>query len=121
MNSPMPIGSNHLREANLSEKGGAPLVYLSSDSGYGTRRSFENASVFSSDILERSHDGPSLASQGHEIQSFPTHKVSGQPNESELSESWAGSQPASTGHQSQLDLLQCPDCGKCVKTKSELK
>lgn len=118
MNIPVPVGPNQLREA---EKAIASLVYLPSDSGYGTRRSFENASVFSSDILDRNHDGPNLTSQGNETQSLPTHKVSGQPNESEVSESWAGSQPPSGGNQSPLDLLQCPICRKYVKTKSELK
>lgn len=115
------IEPNHSHEKSSSDNVPLPFAYLHSDSGYATRRSFEEVSVFSSEVLERNQDCSSLTSQVNDNSSFPTLKVLEQRQDSEITESWAGSQPASTGHQSRNELLHCQDCGKDVKTKSELK
>lgn len=116
-----PLETNRSRVANSSENGAIPLAYLHSDSGYGTRRSLENASVFSSEVFDRNQDCSSLSGQVSDIPSFGSLKALEQRPESEITESWAGSQPASTGNRTRNELLHCPTCGKDVKTKSELK
>lgn len=112
----VPTDPKHIRDANASGFGGFPFVFSpTSDSGYATRKSFENGSVFSSPLRA------SLSSQSHDNRSFPMLQVSARANGSELSDSWAGSQSASAIHQAHSDALQCPTCGMAVKTKSELK
>jgi hypothetical protein len=88
-----------------------------SDSGYGTRRSDGNASVFSADVPERDQDCQSL--QGHvpDYQPFPVLNDLFQRDGRATDPSWG--QPTS----SPLDSfrLVCPTCRKSVKTQSELK
>ncbi|KAF7870534.1 hypothetical protein EAF04_004278 [Stromatinia cepivora] len=75
-----------------------------SDSGYGTRRSVGNASIFSADVNDRDQDCQSLA--GH-VADYQPFQGLGEPLHLPASINSPG--------------LFCPTCQKSVKTKSELK
>lgn len=87
-----------------------------SDSGYGTRRSVGNTSVFSADVQEREHDAQSLLGPATDFPTYPGFNEVFQ-RDTRISGSWtppSAQLPDSPG-------LVCPDCHKPVKTQSELK
>ncbi|CAD6444423.1 5937cd55-9aab-4e35-9a5a-ab4f32212113 [Sclerotinia trifoliorum] len=88
-----------------------------SDSGYGTRRSVGNASIFSADVSDRDQDCQSLAGHVAGDQPFPGLNEALQSRENRTSEPWPLQLPASINSPG----LFCSTCQKFVKTKSELK
>ncbi|KAF5877081.1 putative c2h2 type zinc finger domain protein [Botrytis fragariae] len=102
---PLENGSFHF--------GGPPQ----SDSGYGTRRSHGNASIFSSDINDRDQDCQSLAGHVADYQPFQGLNEALQSRENTTPETWPTHLPASINSPG----LFCQTCQKSVKTKSELK
>lgn len=88
-----------------------------SDSGYGTRKSVGNASVFSTDVSDRDQDCQSLAGHVADYQQFPGLNEALQSRENRTSEPWPLHLLASTNSPG----LFCSTCQKSVKTKSELK
>lgn len=88
-----------------------------SDSGYGTRRSDGNASVFSADVPERDQDCQSLQGHVSEYQPYPVHNDLFQSVGRVADPSW--SHPTSS--LSSSSRLVCPTCHKPVKTQSEMK
>ena len=111
----MPYGGQY-RQMNPSDAGSAQFGFPHSDSGYGTRRSIENTSVFSADVTEQDIDCPNLGGHVAEFQPFYGLKTTSQ-NEGRPSDCWT--------YQSQGSYLSpglvCPTCHKPVKTQSELK
>ncbi|KAF7954293.1 hypothetical protein EAE96_005422 [Botrytis aclada] len=102
---PLENGSFHF--------GGPPQ----SDSGYETRRSHGNASIFSSDINDRDQDCQSLAGHVADYQPFQGLNEALQSRETRTPETWPTHLPASINSPG----LFCLTCQKSVKTKSELK
>jgi hypothetical protein len=102
---------------NPSDAGSFQFGPPHSDSGYGTRRSVGNTSVYSADVPERDQDCQSFAGHVPEFQSFqPPNEVfqrDGRTNE----QSWS----PPTSSPSTPSGLVCPTCRKQVKTQSELK
>jgi hypothetical protein len=88
-----------------------------SDSGYGTRRSDGNTSIFSADVPERDQDCQSL--QGHvpDYQSYPVLNDMFQRDGRTTDPTWGHPTPTT----SESSKLFCPTCRKQVKTQSELK
>ncbi|CZR60616.1 uncharacterized protein PAC_10512 [Phialocephala subalpina] len=102
-------------EAGSSFHFGVPGV-PHSDSGYGTRRSVANTSVFSGDAPERDQDCQSLAGHVENYQPFGYIEDMAQ-RDARSSEPWN----ASVSSLSESRGLVCPDCHKAVKTQSEMK
>ncbi|ESZ90573.1 hypothetical protein SBOR_9041 [Sclerotinia borealis F-4128] len=88
-----------------------------SDSGYGTRRSVGNASIFSADVNDRDQDCQSLAGHVADYQPFQGLNEALQSRENRTTEAWPLHLPTSINSPG----LFCPTCQKSVKTKSELK
>lgn len=88
-----------------------------SDSGYGTRRSVGNASIFSADVNERDQDCQSLAGHVADYQPFHGLNEATQTRELRTADTWPLNLPASINSPG----LFCSACQKHVKTKSELK
>jgi hypothetical protein len=88
-----------------------------SDSGYGTRRSDGNPSVFTADVPERDQDCQSL--QGHvpDYQAFPVLNDILQRDVRTTELPW----DYPTAPRLESSKLICPTCRKQVKTQSELK
>jgi hypothetical protein len=111
-------GSTYRQQPNPSEAGSFLFGISHSDSGYGTRRSIGNASVFSADIPERDQDCHSLVGHLEHFQPFPSFAEMPPMRDNRLSDPWRGSptpgRPDSSG-------LICLSCNKTVKTQSELK
>jgi hypothetical protein len=104
---------NQYRQPNPSEAGSFHYGVSHSDSGYGTRRSVGNTSVFSGDVPERDQDSQSLTGHMSEFQSFQgVNEV--MQHESRMNESW---NPTALNSSS----LVCSTCQSQVKTQSELK
>jgi hypothetical protein len=112
--NPVSYG-NQYRQPNPSEAGSFQYGVPHSDSGYGTRRSVGNTSVFSADIPERDQDCQSLASHVPEFQQFQGMNEVIQQRDTRLNDSWNPSNP------SDIPSLVCHVCRKGVKTPSELK
>jgi hypothetical protein len=110
-------GSNY-RQPNPSEAGSVPYGIPTSDSGYGTRRSIGNASVFSADVPERDQDCHSLTGHLESFQPFPSFVEVPAIRDIRLNDSW--NTPPTPGRGDTCNLI-CPDCNKGVKTQSELK
>jgi hypothetical protein len=104
---------------NPSESGsfhyGVPAV-PHSDSGYGTRRSVANTSVFSGDVPERDQDCQSLTGQVENFQPFIGSNEDMQHRDIRPFDSWT----SVTSIQESRGLI-CPTCRQPVKTQSELK
>ena len=117
----MPIPYvNHYRQPNPSDGGSFQYGVPPSDSGYGTRHSDGNASVFSADINDRDQDCQSLAGHVAEFQPFQGGLNSDvvQHRDARVNDTWAlvpSSSPSNT------PTLVCPTCRKSLKTRSELK
>ncbi|KAG4428199.1 hypothetical protein IFR05_016320 [Cadophora sp. M221] len=89
-----------------------------SDSGYGTRRSVGNTSVFSADVHERDPDSHSLAGPVPDFQSsFQGYNEVLQQRDNRTS----GTYSPPTSNPSESPGLTCPTCKRPVKTQSELK
>ena len=116
--NPISYGS-HYRQPNPSEAGSIQFGVSHSDSGYGTRRSVGNTSVFSADVTEQDQDCQSLAGHVENFQPFNGFNDLVQQRDSRTNESWTPPAPTSTGSDS--PGLACPTCHKPVKTQSELK
>lgn len=112
---------HHYRSS--SHVDGSPFHYSvpHSDSGYGTRQSVGNTSVFSGDVNERDQDSQSLLGPSADYQSYPSYNDSlhMQSHEGRTSDPW--STPSSGVSPPPLSSLTCPTCLKSVKTPSELK
>lgn len=113
-----PSGGQY-RQHNPSETGSFHFAVPGvphSDSGYGTRRSVANTSVFSGDAPERDQDCHSLVSHVENFQPFGYIEEIPQRDD-RSSEPWN----ASVSSLSESRGLVCPDCNKAVKTQSEMK
>jgi len=110
--------TGHYRQPNPSDAGSFQYGGSHSDSGYGTRRSVGNASVFSADVTERDQDCQSLAGHVADFQPFQGLNEVLQTRDARINESW--SLPAPSSAASDTSLV-CPTCQKSVKTRSELK
>ena len=115
--NPMPFGGQY-RQTNQSEAGSFQYGAPHSDSGYGTRRSVENASVFSAEVTERDQDCQSLVNHVAEYSPFGLNEVL-QTRDARSGDSWPLPVPSSSISGS--PSLVCPSCHKPVKTRSELK
>ena len=105
-----------------SQVDGASFHYsVPSDSGYGTRRSVGNTSVFSSDVNERDQDSQSLLGPPTDYQPYPGYNDSLQVQSHEVRTSDPWSTTGSAVSPPTSSNLTCPDCHKDVKTQSELK
>ena len=114
---PMPFG-NHYRQPNPSDAGSLHYGVAPSDSGYGTRHSDGNGSVFSADINDRDQDCHSLVGHVADFQPFQgLHEVV-QQRDTRPNEHWP---PVPSSSPSNTPSLVCPTCRKAVKTRSELK
>ncbi|KAM3075183.1 hypothetical protein ACMFMF_005862 [Clarireedia jacksonii] len=87
-----------------------------SDSGYGTRRSDGNASIFSADVTDRDQDCHSLAGHPADFQSFQGMNDISLARDTRMTDIWPSHVPTTETPQ-----LFCTDCNKTMKTKSELK
>jgi hypothetical protein len=115
---PMPYG-NHYRQPNPSDAGSFQYGVTPSDSGYGTRHSDGNASVFSADINDRDQDCQSLV--GHVVDYQPFQGLNNevvQHRDARVNDAWA---PVPSSSPSNTPNLVCPTCQKPLKTRSELK
>jgi hypothetical protein len=110
-------GSNY-RQPNPSDAGSLPFGVPNSDSGYGTRRSIGNASVFSADVPERDQDCHSLTGHLENYQPFPSFTEVPVLRDNRLHDAW--SNPPIPGRTDSHALI-CLGCNKPVKTQSELK
>ncbi|KAG0645066.1 Transcriptional activator GLI3 [Hyphodiscus hymeniophilus] len=106
-------------QPNPSDAGSLHCGVPPSDSGYGTRHSDGNASVFSADINDRDQDCQSLGGQAADYQPFQGfNDVVIQQRDARSSEHWP---PVPSSSPSNAPGLLCPNCQKPVKTRSELK
>ncbi|KAG9232581.1 hypothetical protein BJ875DRAFT_380381 [Amylocarpus encephaloides] len=106
------------RQTNPSDAGSAQFAIPPSDSGYGTRRSIGNTSVFSADIPDRDQDCQSLAGHVESYQPFQGFNDVFQSRDSRSHDSWAiPTIPPGSASSS----FTCLTCKKPVKTQSELK
>ncbi|PQE33012.1 C2H2 type zinc finger domain protein [Rutstroemia sp. NJR-2017a WRK4] len=87
-----------------------------SDSGYGTRRSDGNGSIFSADIADRDQDCHSLTGHPADFHSFQGMHDMLPPRDPRTTDIWPANLPTT-----EVSRLVCPGCNKTVKTKSELK
>ncbi|CAG8977457.1 hypothetical protein HYALB_00007790 [Hymenoscyphus albidus] len=106
------------RQPNPSDAGSVQFGVSNSDSGYGTRRSIGNGSVFSADIPDRDQDCRSLAGHVENLQPFHAFPEILPPRDHTRVNDWTPT-PKSTG--SNTPSLTCQYCMKPVKTQSELK
>ncbi|CAL3967700.1 unnamed protein product [Diplocarpon coronariae] len=106
--------SSQYRQQNPVETENSQFGGSHSDSGYGTRCSVGNISVFSADVHESDHDSHSIA--GLSLDYPPCHGVL-QVRDSRTNDS----RMPPSGHASDSPGLVCPACNKTVKTNSELK
>jgi len=110
-----PLGGQY-RQASTSNT--EPFFAVPpSDSGYGTRRSIANTSVFSADVPERDQDCQSLAGHVADYQPFRSYNDASQQRDGRASTVWAS--PASS--HLETSGLVCIRCNKSVKTQSEMK
>jgi hypothetical protein len=115
---PMPFG-NHYRQPNTSDAGSFQYGVAPSDSGYGTRHSDGNASVFSADINDRDQDCQSLVGHVADYQPFQgLNEVMLQQRDTRANEAYP---PVPSSSSSNTSNLVCPTCRRQVKTRSELK
>ncbi|OWP02587.1 hypothetical protein B2J93_1891 [Marssonina coronariae] len=105
--------SSQYRQQNPVETENSQFGGSHSDSGYGTRCSVGNISVFSADVHESDHDSHSIA--GLSLDYPPCHGVL-QVRDSRTNDS----RMPPSGHASDSPGLVCPACNKTVKTNSEL-
>lgn len=103
-----------------SDAGTYPFGAPTSDSGYGTRRSDGDASVFSADVPDRDQDGPSFAGQLADFQQYPRIGEAVQQRDSQINDWSLVPEVAISDDQSGKGFI-CPRCQRRVKTRSELK
>ncbi|KAK0108178.1 hypothetical protein ONS95_003001 [Cadophora gregata] len=110
--------SGQYRHQNQSDASNFHFGVPHSDSGYGTRRSVGNTSVFSADVHDRDQDSHSMVGPSQDFSSFAHgyHEVL-QQRDSRTSGTWS----PPTSHSVESPGLVCPTCHKQVKTQSELK
>jgi hypothetical protein len=106
------------QQQNQSDAGSVQFGVHQSDSGYGTRRSVGNTSVFSADVNERDQDSQSLIGQGTDYHPFQFNDMF-QSREVRAGDSWTAAVPSSSAPGA--PGLVCTTCQKPVKTQSELK
>lgn len=115
---------NQYRQPSHTDGGSFHYPVPHSDSGYGTRHSVGNTSVFSGDVNERDQDSHSLLGPSTDYQSYQGYndQLQMQSHDGRTSDSWATPVPGvSPPTSSSLSSLTCPTCCKPVKTQSELK
>ena len=105
------------RQHNPLETGSFPYGAPHSDSGYGTRRSDGNPSVYTADVPERDQDCQSLQGHVSDYQTFPVLNDMMQRDVRTAELPW--NYPTSSPPDSSKPV--CPTCRKTVKTQSELK
>ncbi|PVH85156.1 hypothetical protein DL98DRAFT_583750 [Cadophora sp. DSE1049] len=112
--------SGQYRHQNPSDASNFHFGVPHSDSGYGTRRSVGNTSVFSADVHDRDQDSHSMVGPSPDFSSF-SHGLNEvlQQRDSRTSGTWSQTPPIS--RPSESPGLICPTCHKQVKTQSELK
>jgi hypothetical protein len=110
-----PFPGTPQRSGNLSDLTSAQFAVPQSDSGYDSRRSLENASVRSTDVVDQNLDTRSLAGRALEFQPY----LEGPYKEQTQAEIWSTTQPNAS--LPNATLLFCGFCQKYVKTRSELK
>jgi hypothetical protein len=105
------------KTVNTSEGGSFQYPAPHSDSGYGTRRSDGNPSIYAPDVPERDQDYQNLQGQIPDYQAFPVLNDIFQRDSrtNDVSLGYATSSPSVSPR------LICPTCRKQVKTQSELK
>jgi hypothetical protein len=113
----MPYG-NHYRQPNPSDAGSFQYGVAPSDSGYGTRHSDGNASVFSADINDRDQDCQSIVGHIADYQPFQGFNEVLQQRDTRANDAYA---PVPSSSPSNTLNLVCHTCHKPVKTRSELK
>lgn len=119
--SGLQFQNGHPYHQRISSDGGAyPFGVPPSDSGYGTRRSDGNASVFSVDIPDRDQDGQSLAGTAADFQQYPRMGEGLEQRDSHIHH-WTVLPDATISDDQCGKRFICPRCPKEVKTKSELK
>lgn len=105
------------KATNTPEGGSFQYPAPHSDSGYGTRRSDGNPSIYTPDVPERDLDYQNLHGQIPDYQAFPVlHDIfqrDGRATDASLG--------YPTSSPSDSSKLICPTCLKQVKTPSELK
>lgn len=107
------------RRQNPSDASSFHFGIPHSDSGYGTRRSVGNTSVFSADVHDRDQDSHSMLGPSQDFSSF-SHGYSEVLQQRDRSNgTWSQTPP--TSNPSESRGLICPTCHKQVKTQSELK
>lgn len=103
-----------------SELESYPFGVPPSDSGYGTRRSDGDASVFSMDVPDKDQDGQDFTGRAADFQPYPAIDEGFQQQERHISD-W-NLLPDVTLPESKLGkTFVCTRCQKQVKTRSELK
>lgn len=120
-----PYG-NRYRGSRSSENGtgsstlSAPYTLSPpSDSGYGSRRSLENTSIFSSDVGSRGPDSHSFPGTPSDPQRLYQENQDLAPTRGFLSETWSNQSSGITLVEE--SRYQCSTCHRYVKTRSELK
>jgi hypothetical protein len=103
-----------------SDTGSYQFGVPTSDSGYVTRRSDGNASVFSSDGPDRDQDSQSFRGRPLDFQNYPTIEEGFQPHDTHLND-WQLPPDVMESSNPSGRTFVCHRCQKSVKTKSELK
>lgn len=114
--NPMAYAGQY-RQQNPTEPANFQFGVPHSDSGYGTRRSVGNTSVFSADVHEREQESQNMVGPLPEFQTFHGYNEPLQQRDSRISGSWT---PPNLPPSDSPGLV-CPTCNKSVKTPSELK
>lgn len=113
-----PQLGRHHRPGDPSETGSVHYgIPPPSDSGYGTRRSLENASVRSCEITNPTLDNRGFPERNLEIPFYGDNGPLRDPSDANVWVRMSGGlelSDASSG-------MRCPTCNKIVKTKSEMK
>ncbi|KAL2071757.1 hypothetical protein VTL71DRAFT_12992 [Oculimacula yallundae] len=104
------------RQSNTSDVTSFASGILPSDSGYATRRSIENTSVFSADVQDRDQDVRSMVGPSGDFQIFPVYNEVQQSGRG-FPKTWS----SPTTQSSEPSGLVCSFCHKPVKTQSEMK
>jgi hypothetical protein len=111
---------NSYRQRIPSDAGTYQYGVPASDSGYGTRRSDGDASVFSADVPDRDQEGRSFAGHVSDFQLFPGIGDGLQPQDTHQDD-WNAIRDVTISDEQPGKAFVCPICRKHVKTRSELK
>lgn len=107
-------------QRNPSDTGSYQYGVPTSDSGYVTRRSDGDASVFSGDGPDRDQDSQIFRGRPLDFQHYPPIEEGFQQHDSHLND-WQLPPDVIDSSSTAGKSFVCHRCQKCVKTKSELK